>query len=180
MELGIDFAVRPISPKDSVSNFKTGNKAYLPLKTFLRKQARDFQQAMVAQTYVCIEIDSQGKESHKVIAYLTLTCSEIDLKQGYALEDCAIANQYDSLPAIKIARLAVDRRYHGHKIGSLLVDLTTAIAIDEIAPVIGCRFVVTDAKQDAVSFYHKQGFRLLDDKATEPVMFMDLLKRSRC
>ena len=125
-----------------------------------------------------MSIDPQ-KESHKVLAYITLTCSEVDLKGCYALEDCAYANQYDSLPAVKIARLAVDSRYHGHGLGAVLVSLATAIAIDEIAPVIGCRFVVTDAKRGAVGFYHKQGFTLLDTseniKASEPVMFIPFL-----
>ncbi len=179
MELGTDFVVRPIEAADSVNNFKTGNQAFLPLKNFLKKQAKDFQESMVAQTYVCIEIDEQGEESGRVIAYITLTCSEIDLRESYKLDDCAYANKYDSLQAVKIARLAVDNRFQKHGLGAILVDLTIAIAMDEIAPMIGCRFVVTDAKQEAVEFYQKQGFTLLDtadnQKASEPVMFMDLL-----
>ena len=179
MELGVDFVVRPLSENDSVNSFKTGNPAFLPLKNFLKNQAKSFQQAMVAQTYVCVELDAEGNESNKVIAYITLTCSEIDLRNGYELNDCEHANQYDSLPALKVARLAVDNRYHGNGLGALLVSLATAIAIDEIAPSIGCRFVVTDAKKEAVNFYLKQGFTILDTKdnleAPEPVMFVDLL-----
>jgi len=178
MELGTDFFVRPIEVTDSVNHFKTGNPAFLPLKSFLKNQAKDFQESMVAQTYVCIEIDEKGKEDGRVIAYITLTCSEIDLRESYKLEDCAYANKYDSLPAVKIARLAVDSRFQKHGLGAILVDLTIAIAIDEIAPMIGCRFVVTDAKQEALEFYKKQGFTLLDTEgnqnASEPVMFMDL------
>lgn len=180
MALGVDFVVRPISVLDSVNNFKTGHKAFLPLKTFLKKQAKGFQRSMLAQTYVCVEIDSQGEEHNKIIAYISLTCSEIDLRNSYEFEDCTYANQYDSLPAIKIARLAVDNRYHGQGVGSILVNITTAIALDEIAPVAGCRFVMTDAKQGAVDFYKKQDFTLLGTsenlEVAEPVMFMDLLR----
>ncbi len=179
MKIDVDFIVRILLETDSVNNFKTGDIAFQPLKTFLKKQAKEFQKAMVAQTYVCIKLD-QGVDNGKVIAFITLTCSEIDIRNGYTLDDCDHAARYDSLPAIKIARLAVDNRFRKDGLGSLLVSLTTAIATDEIYPTIGCRFVVTDAKQQAIDFYIAQGFVLLDTednlKASEPIMFLDLLK----
>ncbi|NOS88926.1 MAG: GNAT family N-acetyltransferase [Methylococcaceae bacterium] len=95
------------------------------------------------------------------------------------MSDCSHANYYEFLPAVKIARLAVDNRYRGSGIGSTLVDYAIALILDKIAENVGCRFVVTDAKSQAVSFYEKQGFVLLDSKGNQStehhLMFLDLV-----
>ncbi len=60
------------------------------------------------------------------------------------------------------------------------MDYVIALIRDRIAENVGCRFVVTDAKGEAVSFYERQGFVLLDSEdnraAEHPVMFLDLVK----
>ena len=90
-----------------------------------------------------------------------MTCSEIDLQENYDLSNCSHANNYEYLPAVKIARLAVDSRFRGKGIGSALVDFSIALIRDRVADSVGCRFVVTDAKIEAVEFYDKQGFTTL-------------------
>ncbi|OXX71320.1 hypothetical protein B9J87_10755 [Vibrio sp. V19_P1S1T109] len=182
MEFGVDYIVRPILPSDKVNSFKTGNVDLQPLKVFLRNQACDFQDAMIAQTYVCVELSSnEMKDEGKVIGYLTLTCSELDITNGYVVEDCPYANRYYYLPAVKIARLAVDSRFQGNKLGKALIQLALDIAINDIYPTVGCRFVITDAKPTAVDFYAKEGFTFLDtdeNKGREnPIMFIDLFNQ---
>ena len=91
----------------------------------------------------------------------------------------AAMQMLNSLPAIKIARLAVDSRFRSNAIGENLISHALSIAIEQIAPAVGCRFMITDAKQQAVDFYLKQGFILLDTEDNklrdEPIMFFDLL-----
>jgi len=168
-----DFYIRKLEDSDALQSFKIGESSFLPLKTFLQKQARQFQQASIAQTYVAVTGDKT------IIGFVTLTCSEVDLQNGYDIADCSHANHYEFLPAVKIARLAVDARYRSGGIGATLVDYSIALTRDMIAENVGCRFVVTDAKSEAVSFYQKQGFVLLDsegNQATEhQVMFLDLV-----
>lgn len=177
MEFSTDYIIRPLQPSDITTNFKTGSQEFQPLKTFLRNQAKEFQIAMIAQTYVCILLEN-GQDKGKVIAYLTLTCSELDLRNGYEVKDCAYANKYDHLPAVKIARLAVDNRYRGRGLGSELVNLALDIALNDIYPTVGCRFLITDAKKSAVDFYQKERFTLLDTEENQanenPIMFIDL------
>lgn len=167
------YYIRKLEAFDSVQNFKTGNPSFLPLKTFLQKQAKQFQQSSIAQTYVAVMGDKN------IIGFVTLTCSEINLQNGYELTDCSHANHYEFLPAVKIARLAVDSRYRSFGVGATLVDYAIALIRDRIAENVGCRFVVTDAKSEAVSFYEKQGFVLLDsesNRSTEHrLMFLDLI-----
>jgi GNAT superfamily N-acetyltransferase len=167
------YYLRKLKDSDNVQHFKTGNPAFLPLKTFLQKQAKQFQQSSIAQTYVAVN------EHDTIIGFVTLTCSEIDLQNGYELTDCSHANNYEFLPAVKIARLAVDSRYRGSGIGSVLIAYAIALIQDNIAENVGCRFIVTDAKQDAVSFYEKLGFMLLDSEDNQSkehqLMFLDLV-----
>lgn len=49
-----DFYIRKLEDSDPVKDFKSGHSAFLPLKTFLQKQAKEFQQANIAQTYVAL------------------------------------------------------------------------------------------------------------------------------
>lgn len=167
------FDISCLTADHSLSKFSTGDAKFAPLKTFLVKQALDYQTAMVATTYV---VSPTG--TSRVIGYITLTCSEIELGNGYTIADCQHVNRYPTMPALKIARLAVDKDYRGQRIGEALVDVAIAIALEKISPQAGCRFVVTDAKPDAVNFYLTQGFTLLDSKDNHakenPVMFIDL------
>lgn len=167
-----DYFIRKLEATDIVQSFKAGHKSFVPLKTFLKKQAKQFQQSNLAQTYVAVTGDKI------VIAYITLICSEVDLKDGYKLSDCENANNYEFLPAVKIARLAVDSRYRKNGIGVNLLEYAVAIIKDKIAENVGCRFIVTDAKVEAIGFYKIQGFILLDSKDSKinehHLMFLDL------
>ena len=167
-----NYFIRKLESTDSVQSFKAGNQAFVPLKTFLKKQAKQFQKSNLAQTYVAVTSDKI------VIGYITLICSEIDLKDGYELSDCATANNYEFLPAVKIARLAVDSRFRKNGIGVNLLEYAVAIIKDKIAENVGCRFIVTDAKTEAIGFYKNQGFTFLDSEGNETIehhlMFLDL------
>ena len=52
--------------------------------------------------------------------------------------------------------------------------------MDELVPRVGCRFIIADAKQEAIEVYNKIGFSLLDTEKNlekeEPIMFLDLYK----
>lgn len=180
MDEPLDYIIRPICEQDRTKPFKTGNEAFRPLKSFLINQALQFQQHMVAQTYVACGAEGTSSEN-TIFGYITFTCSEVDIRNGYDMDDCPEASRYDSMPAIKIARLAVDCRYGRQGIGSALIDLALAISLYEIAPTVGCRFLITDAKQESVEFYQKCGFTALDESQfgqsdVHPIMFIDLYR----
>jgi ribosomal protein S18 acetylase RimI-like enzyme len=178
MIFGDDFIIRRLAATDNTNGFKTGDAAFQPLKSFFVNQAHEFHQHGIAKTYVAI--GSKDAMEDKILGFATLIASEIDIRGGYVVITPEHANRYSSLPAIKLARLAVDSRYRGNHIGEALVDYCLAIVAENIAPHVGCRFLVTDAKQPAVEFYKKLGFTLLDTddnrSVQTPVMFIDLLK----
>jgi GNAT superfamily N-acetyltransferase len=185
MQAGVDYFIEKLHSDHQTSKFSMGpDESLRPLKSFIQKNALTFQNSNVAVTYVAAlpsadPADPQSKK--KVIGYVTLTCSEIDLDGAYALEDCEAANRYKSMSALKVARLATHHAYVGHNIGKTLMEFAIALAVDQIAQFVGCRFVVTDSKAGSVGFYQeKLGFTLLDTQENRgrdhPVMFLDLNK----
>ncbi|AWH88320.1 GNAT family N-acetyltransferase [Limnobaculum parvum] len=180
-----ELVIIPISDIHRCSTFKTGDAQYQPLKTFLQQDSIDFKNNFIAQTYVVID-DNERTDKNKepitfpysIIGYITLTCSEIDI--DYDFGECERAKRYTPYPAIKIARLAVDSRYRGQGIGSLLLEYALYLVKDAIMPKVGCRFLITDAKQNAISFYARYDMQLVDteeNKSSEhPIMFIDLYK----
>lgn len=181
MEPGVDYFIEKLDSRHQTSRFSMGPDADVrPLKSFLQQNALSYQSASVAVTYVAALPPLEVGGRWRVIGYISLTCSEIDLNDSYSLEDCEHANRYPSMPALKIARLARHAEYRGHRIGEALVDFAIALAADYIGPAVGCRFLVTDSKARSVWFYENAGFTLLDTEENqaraEPVMFLDLKK----
>jgi ribosomal protein S18 acetylase RimI-like enzyme len=78
-------------------------------------------------------------------------------------------------PAVKLARMAVDRQLQGQGVGQHLIRTAIALVQNHVATRIGCRLLVTDAKQGAVGFYERMGFTILDTEtnrsSAQPVMF---------
>lgn len=153
---------------------------FLPLKVFIQRHAKTYEAQSLARTYGAYSTDAGS--IGKLLGYVTLVCGEVvieDLDAPLLAAD-GLEYNYRHYPAVKIARLAVDTRARGQNVGTNLVDLSLAIAREEISPSVGCRFLMVDAKRDSVGFYSKLGFTLLDTPTNrerdEPVMFIDLPK----
>lgn len=65
------------------------------------------------------------------------------------------------LPMLRVARLAVDERFHGKGIGSQLLGTAFDLAL-EMSERIGCVGVVVDVKPNAEKFYARFGFEVVD------------------
>ena len=164
--------LREISPDDKVSGLSLGDKAFLPLVMFLKKDARTHHVENLSKTYVFANPEG------KVVAYITIVCSQIEL----ATPPEGLANYRYPYPAIKIAKLAVNEKHRKLKLGYKLVSLALALSKERVLPHVGCRFLAVDSHPDAITFYEKCGFRLLDTEANRqlknPLMFVDLGKLS--
>jgi ribosomal protein S18 acetylase RimI-like enzyme len=174
---GDDFGLRPLQPEDRLGSIKSGDASFAPLADFAKKHAKKYEHANLARTYVVHELTT-----NVVLAFVTLVCSEIMSDERLVQED-GVEFPYKHYPAVKIARLLVDKRYRDDKargFGRSLVELALGIARSEICPAVGCRFVVVDSKKQSVTFYEKCGFTLVDTADNrgrdEPVMFIDLHK----
>ena len=176
--------ILPLNQFHKHKNFKSGKPQFQPLKTFLQQDALAFQDGCIARTYVAVD-DNEREDKREpqstfpftIMGYITLICSQINL-EGYQLGEYSRAERYKYLPAVKIARLAVDSRMRSLGIGNMLFSFALSMVVDNVLPIIGCRFLITDAKQEAVDFYHKQGMELLftdeNQSIDNPTMFIDL------
>jgi len=170
--------IRPIQDGDNLKWLGLGHTDYAPLKAFLRKTAWNFHNQELAKTYVVVDEELPGI----VGAYLTLVCSEIQ-NTFDAEVDFAGAQKYTHLPAVKLARMAVDERWRQspeQRIGTSMMDWCIAHVLRSVMPHVGCRFMVVDAKAGAVGFYQKVGFTMLNTEENKqkqsPIMFIDLAK----
>lgn len=173
----LEITIKQIEPGDKLTGLSLGNPVFEPLKRFLRKDAQRYEALSLARTYAAFSDASQ-----KVVGYVTLVCGEVVTKESdqELLQESEIEFPYPHYPAVKIARLAVDRRVSGKGLGTALVNLALGQAKHVVCPAVGCRFVVVDSKRESVAFYEKRGFTMLDTPAnrarTAPIMWIDLNK----
>lgn len=176
----LEIVVRQIEPGDRLTGLSLGDSAFTPLKIFLQKHAQKYESQSLARTYAAFRSDTG-----KAVGYITLVCGEVVTDEdgkGLANEP-GLSYPYNHYPAVKIARLAVDKSLSGSGLGRELVNLALGQAKRVVCPAVGCRFVMVDSKRQAVGFYEKCGFTILDTHTNksrdEPIMFIDLNKTSK-
>ncbi|TWU00468.1 Acetyltransferase (GNAT) family protein [Botrimarina colliarenosi] len=144
------FRLESLSGQDR-SGFACGVAA---LDDYLHKRASQDQRRRVAACYLLVE-----SETSRPAGYYTLSAASVllsDLPEATAKK----LPRYPSVPVVRVGRLAVDARYHGQKLGSVLVfDAVKRAAQSGV----GAFAVVVDAKdQNAAAFYGHHGFTPLD------------------
>ena len=142
------------SNKNSIENFNCGNAA---LDTYLKQYASQNDKNNISKTYLYVN------DNDDVVGFVTLCAASIDSKT--LPKDLQKLPNYP-IPAIRIARLAVDLNNQGNHVGKELL----RFALRRIAVVstsIGVKFAIVDAKEESKSFYEKYGFvSLLDRQLT--------------
>ena len=128
------------------------------LNEYLQKTASQHLKKGIANTYVLVTL----AESHRILGFFTLSFLEVDLSEVPAKYGKKLPKSH--LPAVKLARLAIDKNCQGKNYGRLLlVDAMrrVATAIRNTAGVVG---LFVDAKnQNVAAFYEKFGFIPLRD-----------------
>lgn len=121
------------------------------LNDFLKKDAIEHQELSIAVTYIFIHVDK-----NTIIGYYSVCCDAIRLSKE---EKSSVGPQYPDYPAIKIARLAVDKNYQRKGVGTLLLKDALGLA-REVSKDTACRFVTVDAlpEEDSVGLYNRFGF----------------------
>jgi len=168
----VKLQLRGLDPSDGCSALKLGDEIYAPLKSFLKKEAKKLHKENLARTFVLVE---EGKT--RVWAYITTLCTQVSVEQFVepALVD---GFRYKDYPAIRLARLAVDKDVQRAGAGSQLIDFVLGLAVEHIMPHTGCRFLIVDSKAPSVSYYTKKGFRKIgpvaDGDGQLTSMYIDL------
>lgn len=117
-------------------------------------------------------------EEGNILGFVTVAAAEVEIA-GLPVSRRKGLPSYP-LPALRIARLAVDARAQGRGIGAELLKQALILA-RRTAEAVGCVGVVVDAKADAVAFYERYGFEPattlrggLGDRPQPTVLFLPL------
>jgi GNAT superfamily N-acetyltransferase len=135
----------------------------LTLDTYFRQQAGQDEKRRLARTFVLRDLN-QGL----IAGFYTLSATSL-LPAVLPPDLMRKLPHYDQIPGMLIGRLAVDSRYQGQGVGSLLV-LDAIARIDTIDA--GVYVIVVDAYQSARAFYRKFGFAELPDDARRMILPM--------
>lgn len=137
------------------------------LNRFLQRYAWQNQQAFASQTYV-------GLVGNAVIGFYTLVVGEVKYEDAPQRLTKGLARH--PVPIMLLARLAVDRRWHGQGVGgSLLKDAIERTL--QAADIAGIRAFAVHAKdEDARRFYQRFEFM---PSPTDPLHLFVLLKDVR-
>lgn len=146
--------IEPLDPsRHDRASFSCGKAQ---LDRFLREQADQERRRGVSQTYVLARGD-------RILGYYSLAATAIDL----SLVPPEIGRKlprYPLLPAILLARLAIDASCAGRGRGEYLLIDALKVSL-ETSNRVGAIFVVVDAiDSDAAGFYAHMGFRAFADR----------------
>jgi ribosomal protein S18 acetylase RimI-like enzyme len=135
------------------ARFRCGDDA---LDGYFRNRATQDIRRRVANCFVVVET-----ASGHVAAYYTLSAASIPLVDLPPNEAKRLP-RYPTLPAVRIGRLAVDRRYQRRGLGEvMLIDAIHRTMQDAAAAFA----LLVDAKDDrAAAYYHRYGFRAIAGK----------------
>ncbi len=145
-----------------VEGFDCGKPA---LNEWLIRHALTNQASGTSRTWVVVEAGSPDV----VAFYASATASVLRSSAPKKMQ----RNQPEEMPAILLARMAVDARHAGRGLGGALLKHFILKAI-EVAQSVGVRILLIHAKDDeAKSFYMHYGFV---DSPFDPLVLMMLLR----
>ncbi len=151
--------------RHDVSRFDSAAKE---LNDFLKEDALKNKKDSVSKTYLCYH-------SNQLVGYVTLLTDIIRKREVHSDEHIA-GYSYGEYPAIKIARLATDKKYEKRGVGTFLLLAALGMTVD-LSKKVGCRFLTVDSKRQSVGFYEKHGFKLVKKHETknDPPMYLDIM-----
>ena len=162
--MSADRRVEKLRPDHWIEGFDCGREE---LNRYLLRYAWQNQQAGAAQTYV-------GLVGDAVIGYYTLAVGRVSREKARERLTKGLARH--PVPIMMLARLAVDRRWHGQGVGKALLKDAMRRTL-QAADIAGIRAFAVHAKdEEARRFYEKFDFI---PSPTDPMHLFVLLKDVR-
>lgn len=163
---------RQLEEGEIVKSFNCGDAE---LNDFILNKADKYKKSLLAVTYVYEEEDiplAYFSLSNDSLSYEKFENKSTFNRLNRNINNAKRMRQY---PAVKIGRFAINETYKNLGIGSYLLYLIkSSMAFEQKS---GCRFITVDAYNDAVGFYERNGFVMVNefqaDRRTQP-MFFDL------
>jgi GNAT superfamily N-acetyltransferase len=137
--------IRQLAQSDHLAEFNSN----AVIDGWLKFNAKPFQVQQRAQTYL-------GFHQNQLVGFYS----------------AQVFDGEQSINSILLIKLAVDARYQGQGFGAELLHHAIGTA-KQVSALVGCRGIVTYAKDSAIRFYAKHGFELID--RTSNAMFLKIV-----
>ena len=159
-------SVKEISPKSCLKNFDCQVKA---LNEFLSRYALKNDELGIGKTFVALT------EQNQIAGYFTLSTAQVAYQE--IPEECKKKLPKYPIPALRIARLAVNKELKGSGIGKWLLK-QAFIKIIQVADVTGLYLIIVDAKESSKTFYEHYGFYKFLDKELSYFILVDTVRKA--
>lgn len=129
--------------------------------SFIKEDALELEELCISKTYVMIH-----KRTYELVGYFTLSADTVrltvDEKSDIDLDNV----QFMSLPAIKVGKLAINKKLSKEAeqkgYGSFALEIANTFAYKVLEAGVACRFLTVDADieydEHTPLFYEKNGF----------------------
>lgn len=139
------------------------------LNTFLSGYALKNDQLGIGKTFVAVNPEG------KIGGYFTLAIAQISFQE--IPDEYKIRLPKYPVPAIRIARLAVNKDMKGKGLGKDLLK-QAFLKIVQVSDITGVYFILVDAKESSKTFYEHYGFIKLNDNELSYFMLVDTVKKA--
>lgn len=156
------FGMEKVDKQHNLRNFQCENEE---CTQFLQRDALFFQESNIANTFVFV--DKHKKPG--IAAFISLVADAVKLEEPEKTWLALPNIPFETLPALKIAKLAVHTSYRKEYrgIGSMAIDFARSIAYLCNRDYIACRALTVDADieydPNLPRFYEKNGFKILQN-----------------
>lgn len=159
-------SVKEISPKSALKKFDCEVDA---LNEFLSRYALRNDELGIGKTFVALD------EKNQIAGYFTLATAQVAYQE--IPDDFRGKLPKYPIPALRIARLAVNKDLKGKGIGKWLLAQAFIKAI-HVADVTGLYFIIVDAEETSKSFYEHYGFHKFFDEDLSYFILVDTVRKA--
>lgn len=159
-------SIKNIQQKSQLKKFNCDIDA---LNEFLSRYAVKNDQLGIGKTFVALD------NQEKIAGYFTLATAQVVYQE--------IPDEYRGklpkypIPALRIARLAVNKELQGKGIGRWLL-AQAFIKIVQVADITGIYFIIVDAKETSKAFYEHYGFHKFNDEELTYFILVDTVRKA--
>ena len=159
-------SVKNITQKSKLKEFDCGIEA---LNDFLSRYSLKNDLLGIGKTFAALD------ENEKIAGYFTLAAAQVSYKE--------IPNDYRGklpkypVPALRIARLAVNKASQGKGTGSWLLKQAFIKAL-QVADVTGLYLIIVDAKETSKNFYEYYGFQRFNDTELSYFILVETVRKA--
>lgn len=135
------------------------------LNEFFTQDQLNYEEQLLAKTYVLLPEGGNESYPKAMISFCNdaIQVETFEIRKDFdkIRKELPWGKRFRSLPAVKIARLGVQKEYQRDGVGTHLLNMTKLLFLSENRT--GCRYLTVDAyiTKRAVEFYKKNQFRFM-------------------